>query len=373
MKYSEVGFRPLYHNFCYVPFVDSTRKMVETYPGYSDAEGVLVYGYIDRECGMTLEVLACAKNVGEGEYAFAQGSEDMRAIIRIGAVKDVEFVYLADGDDAIGEDFADKLEMIKSYDADEEVEASRFFEFLDEFRNELYPDDVMVLIIKEGLQPEGCWVRIIGLQDSCIIGSLLNEPNQDFGYHEGDTVAFFVYEDDKGNKHLVSDMNPSVRITEEDLEDGSVLKNAITIFNRERTRDHFIDVMEILRDSYVWIPCNAIISEEDQKRLEELLDSADGDVDLLVGQSFSNQDNVRLVPDILKNGESLFFPVFSSVDDMGEYGDNFSKVQKHFLDAIKMARASEKEPVGIVINAFSEPMIIEQEIYEVIEKMKSRL
>lgn len=371
MKYSETGFRPLYHNFCYFPMVETIRKIAKDYPGYDGADGVLTYGYIDRECGMTLEILACAKCTGDDTFAFANASDTVRVIMRVGAVKDVDYTYIADGEDDLSEDFAKKLEIVREYDAEDEVEKSRTFSFLDEFRHELYPDDVFVLTLKDGLQPEGCWVRIIGLEERCIMGILLNEPNQDLGYHEGDTVAFFLYEDDDGNKHLVSDMNPSIKLTAEDLEDGSMLEQAISTFNSERTKEHLIDVMIILRDSYVWIPCNAIMSENDQARILEMIESAEKGS--LVGSTFSNNDDVRMVPDILQNGDKYFFPVFSNVEAMGDYGNNFSKIQKHFLEALRMARANKKNVVGIVINAFSEPMIIDGELFDVIENMKSSL
>ena len=371
MKYSETGFRPLYHNFCIFPMEKTIRKMVKDYPGYDDADGVLTYGYIDRECGMTLEILACAKCTGDDTFAFANTINDIRVIMRVGAVKDVDFSYITDGDDELVDDFVKKLEIVKKYDAEEEVEATRSFDFLDEFRHELYPDDVFVLTLKDGLQPEGCWVRIIGIEGSCIMGTLLNEPNQNFGYHEGDTIAFFLYEDDKGNKHLVSDMNPSMKLTEEDLEDGSILEGAISTFNSERTKDHLINVMVLLRDSYVWIPCNAIMSENDQARILEMIESTEEGN--LVGSTFSNNDDVRMVPDILQKGDKYFFPVFSAVEAMGDYGNNFSKVQKHFIEALHMAKANEKEIEGIVINAFSEPMIIDAELFDIIENMKSSL
>lgn len=38
-----------------------------------------------------------------------------------------------------------------------------------------------------------------------------------------------------------------------------------------------------------------------------------------------------------------------------------------------MAKANDKELAGIVIDAFSEPMIIETTLFDIIENMKSRL
>ena len=57
-----------------------------------------------------------------------------------------------------------------------------------------------------------------------------------------------------------------------------------------------------------------------------------------------------MVPDILVNGEQFYFPVFTTAEEMGEYGKSFSKVQKHFLEAVNLARNNEKKVVGIVIN-----------------------
>ena len=44
----------------------------------------------------------------------------------------------------------------------------------------------------------------------------------------------------------------------------------------------------------------------------------------------------------------FFFPVFTSDDEMGEYGEDFSKLQRHFLEAAALARNNEKNVRGIV-------------------------
>lgn len=61
---------------------------------------------------------------------------------------------------------------------------------------------------------------------------------------------------------------------------------------------------------------------------------------------------------------------------MGEYGENFSKIQEHFLQVIALARSNKKYEgglTGIVINAFSEMFILPKELYEAVEKMVSRV
>ena len=53
---------------------------------------------------------------------------------------------------------------------------------------------------------------------------------------------------------------PDDQITAELLEDGSFLKKATEICNRNSTQLNMIKLLRILRDSYVWVPCNAILS-----------------------------------------------------------------------------------------------------------------
>ena len=168
---------------------------------------------------------------------------------------------------------------------------------------------------------------------------------------------------------------PDDAITAELLVDGSFLKKATEICNRNRTQLNMIKLMKILRDSWVWIPCNAIMSDDDYAAMEKLVKDAQekGGLDSLVGMTLSNQDNIRMVPDILQNGEDFFFPIFTTAEEMGEYGQNFSKIQKHFLEAANLARNNEKGVKGIVINAFTEPFVIPLELFEIIAGMPSAI
>ncbi len=362
MKYTETGFRPLYHKYCIFPLSETIRDVVKEYPGYDYANGVLTYGYIDRETGFRLEILCCVQYTDSDHYLLSNPSKDVRTVIQIGAVADEEYLCVGDLEDYVKEEYEEIIDMVHSYDVSEEVEESRSFKFLDEFRNELYPDDVLVLTVKEGLTPEGCWVRITDLYEECILGTLLNEPNQDFGFHEGDSIAFFLYENE-GNRCLISDMNESKKLTAEDLENGSMLCDAIKLFHERPNNGTLFHVLELLRDSYIWIPCNVIVSEKDQKNMEEAS----------IGMELQFEEDVRLIPDILMSDDDYYFPVFTSDREMGEYGQHFSKVEKHFLEAIALARANEKDIKGIVINAFTEPMVIDCELFDVIENLKSRL
>lgn len=372
MKYKDTGFRALYKNFVAFMLKDNLKQCIEGYPNADKANCILTYGYIDQEAGLTMEVLCAGKKDGDS-FAFFDASKENRVILRVGSVIDDEFYVFDDSDGSLSKKYSDKLEVVKNYEAPEEVEESRKMTFLDKLRHEYYPDDVMVYLTREGLNPEGCWVRIIGLGDHFIMGTLLNEPDQDFGYHEGEKIAFFVQKTEDDKIICFSNMTPSRKLTAEDLEDGSLLKEAVAVFNKERNEDHFLDVLEFLRDSYVWIPCNAVMSEADMARFEQAMKDAGDDLSALVGEEFTTNDEVRLIPDILQNGDDFFFPVFSSEEEMGEYGEHFSKVQKHILEVIPMARDNEKNVSGIVLNPFTEPFVLDAEIFDMVENMKTRL
>ena len=166
---------------------------------------------------------------------------------------------------------------------------------------------------------------------------------------------------------------PDDTITEELLEDGSYLKRAVGICRRNRTMMNMMKLARILRDSLVWVPCTAVFSDADneafRRSIQDTLEK--GDTDSLVGQTFTSEDEIRMVPDILQNRDDYFFPVFTTVEEMGDYGKRFSTLQCHFLEAANLARNNEKQVKGIVINAFTEPFEISVELFDVIAGMES--
>ena len=136
---------------------------------------------------------------------------------------------------------------------------------------------------------------------------------------------------------------------------------------------NLIKLSGILRDSWVWVPCNAIMTDADYDILEKMVLGAaeKGDLDSLIGQEIVNHDSIRMVPDILQNGDDFYFPVFTSEEEMGEYGNAFSKIQSHFLRAVQLAENNEKDICGIVINAFTEPFVVPREVFQAIAHMNS--
>lgn len=376
MKYSNVGFRAVYHNFCVFPLTDAIRGALEGFPGASVAEAALLYGYYDREAGITLEVLAGAIR-GEKGWRFGETAEDVRSFIRIDAVQDVDFAVLQDPDKALVKRYAKKLRILKAYDPSKEIEMSREMRFLDESRHPVYMDDVRVILEKEGLKPECCWARMTDVSERRLWAKLLNEPDQDFGIHEGEDFTFYVRKDDEtGRVTCHAQFSPFEKIDPAILEDGSLLKEAVRKFHEGDQTDGLFEILQILRDSFVWIPCNAVVGEEDQKAMEQMIEEAGDDLSSIVGKTFTSRDQIRLVPDILRNDDEFFLPAFSTEEDMGEYGEGFSKVQEHFMTAMDLARNhlhEGKELTGVVVNPFTAPFVVPKELFEAVEKMVSRV
>ena len=174
---------------------------------------------------------------------------------------------------------------------------------------------------------------------------------------------------------MTLNMNMNMDLSSEDLINGLTLRNAIHAYSQERNQEHFIDILVILQNCNVWIPCNMIMGDMDYSYMEHLVNQAlqKDDLNSLIGKEFTNKDVIRMVPDILTNDGKYFFPVFSRPDEMGKYGMQFSKVRRHFPDVITMAMNNEKDVSGIVVNAFTMPFILDRRFFEICQNMYSSL
>jgi len=196
----DANFRSLYHKLVYIRCPEIIERLagagIEIING---SDGVIAYGYIDEQCGLSFHVFGAA-SIKEG-VELIKGSKDEKAmlLLRRGSVAECNFVNL----DEVGISCAEYIPMIKmirdNYDTNNEAkENMRRMDFLDNFRNDDFPDDVAVVIFSDGLQPEQVWMRCVDVTEEMLYGTLLNEPNQDYGVHEGDKVGFVPIERNDG-------------------------------------------------------------------------------------------------------------------------------------------------------------------------------
>lgn len=152
-----------------------------------------------------------------------------------------------------------------------------------------------------------------------------------------------------------------------------MIKEAITKLKEEMNEDNFFELLFTLAQSEIIIPCNAIFSDEDMEQVKKMLEESKNDPDSIINSTFTTKNVVRMVPDILQNGDDFYFPVFTSEEELGEYGDNFSKVSHSFMTAVSYFKKSEQKLAGIVINAFTDPFVVNDNMIAVIEKINHEI
>lgn len=339
MKYSEHGFRPLYKNYCIYRLNHVIRGALSDCPGIDEADGIMVYGYVDHEAGNTLEILALTKYIDDEKYSFVKVPDEARYFLRIGPLMNDEFQFVDYGETSnLYQQFQVKVERLFVYDVNENLARTRTISFLDEFRYDKSFDDVKVILHKDGLELEGVWAKIKSLSNGIFRGILLSEPKQDFGVKAGDQIAFFMHESKDKQKSLIADLTTYQPVSAEDLADGKLLKKALLAFNQDKTnKAKLFAVVELLRDSAVYVPYNK------------------KGVDLLTNEKDSKP----------------FFPAFSDLIEMWQCEENIIKNKMHFMDAVRKAK-NNKKVAGIVINAYSDAFVVPRSMFELIEKMESR-
>ena len=371
MIIKEVGFRPLYHYVCAFELNDKLKEIIKDCPDAAKASHAVMYGYIDPEEGLMLEILGAGKQAPKYFY-FKDPYEGERITIKASDVDDVEFMFFPNLEPRFQKKFAPRIEELKKYDASEKLEETRKLGFLDKLRSPQFPDDVKVVFIKDGLKPEEVWVHIIEPGDHEIIGTLLNQPYQDYGVNKGDRIGFNVRETEKKEILCFKAFDDQPReLTREDLDNGSFLKQCVREFlkNTENT-EAFSLLLAALRSSRVLMPCDVQLSEEASAIMDKLnkegksLDDIDNEKDANIVNS-----GTQFFPLILTADKHRFVPVFTCEEEIGDHCGDSARVTMPFLHAIDMALDTGNDIEGIVVNPYTDDFILDKELFGTIRKM----
>ncbi len=211
-SFSLVGFREIYKKFIYIHCRELLDVMMS---GELDESitGVIAYCYIDRTEGLSFRPIMVAAMKADTLQVFDYPHQENTIYVLRLREDVVKMSELHDGDnhmylygvnpdkdeffdlsivDFDTESFAEIKDYTDEiYDAGEYVEELRSdkYTFLDEHRNNMFPDDVKALLIGKENGIEQVWVRLTFVtQDKEIFGELLNEPYRDYGCHEGDLI-----------------------------------------------------------------------------------------------------------------------------------------------------------------------------------------
>lgn len=197
------GFREFYHQFVYIECRDVLESLMKDFLAEDDT-GAIAYGYIDEQAGLSFRIakLVSLKN---NRLSIRDSIEKTMMIMRFGSLENARYLELSQSDIDLSQ-FEEFEKMVRDgYDtANEAKEKIRSLAFLDGSRHPEYPDDIAVILLHGDQQPEQVWVQGNYLTESEIRGTLLNEPNADFGVHMGDSIQIIPYKQDDGRIICIS-------------------------------------------------------------------------------------------------------------------------------------------------------------------------
>ena len=195
MKVYEMSFRDMNQKMVEIHGVKMVKLLEKMGLKLDHLYGALMYGYIDHNVGFTFEIMALETKKQNIEYRIVPIGVSCK-IPRF----DVQEMNIEILDNVNVDLFQDKIDIVaKTTQVSKELEELRLYKELDPSRHLEYPDDVMVYFLEEGKEPEACWIRLEGMQDGKMYGTVLTALHQDFGVKEKDTVYFGMtqMEDDK--------------------------------------------------------------------------------------------------------------------------------------------------------------------------------
>ena len=170
---------------------------------------LFAFPFVDHNEGMLFLVLATALIKKNNVKIYNRKNFELNSIIKKKSVNNNKFLYLKDV--KINKKFNLKHHLkyghdfTKTYRKNDEIEAFRKIGVIDKLRHENYPDDVLVYFLKNNLKPEAIWVRGEFLEDGYFIGTILNQPKQEFGLNYGDYVTVIIRKTDDGEIICLAD------------------------------------------------------------------------------------------------------------------------------------------------------------------------
>ena len=198
MLLKEMNFRDIVDKYLYINAAGVAQKLGSIFEVTEDATGVLCYGYIDAQAGITFEILCCAvHDVAKKTLKLLHGNGEQSAKIRLAELLEAQAAVLPSEMPRLSE-FQRKVAMVqKAYKADEATEAMRQLTSLDPARIATHPDIVTVYLVR-GDESEAVLVLLKEVREVNIIGMLLSEPETANGLHKGDEISFFLVRNEKG-------------------------------------------------------------------------------------------------------------------------------------------------------------------------------
>lgn len=198
MLLKEMNFRDIVDKYLYIEAAGVAQNLGSIFEVTEDATGVLCYGYIDAQAGISFEILCCAvHDAAKKTLKLLHGNDEKSAKIRLAELLEAQAAVLPGEMPRLSE-FQSKVATVqKTYKADEATEAMRRLTSLDPARLATHPDIVTVYLVR-GDEAEAVLVLLKEVREVNIIGTLLSEPETANGLHKGDEISFFLVRNEKG-------------------------------------------------------------------------------------------------------------------------------------------------------------------------------
>ena len=198
MLLKEMNFRDIVDKYLYIDAAGVAQNFGSIFEVTDDATGVLCYGYIDAQAGISFEILCCAVyDAAKKTLKLLHGNDEQMAKIRLAELLEAQAAVLPSEMPRLSE-FQSKVAMVqKAYKADKATEAMRKLTSLDPARLATQPDIVTVYLVR-GDEAEVAYVLLKEVREVNIIGTLLSEPQKASGLHKGDEISFFLVSNEKG-------------------------------------------------------------------------------------------------------------------------------------------------------------------------------
>lgn len=174
MLLKEMNFRDIVDKYLYIEAAGVAQKLGSIFEVTDDVTGVLCYGYIDAQAGISFEILCCAvHDTAKKTLKLLHGNDEQLAKIRLAELMEAQAAVLPSEMPRLSE-FKGKVEMVKqAYKADEATEAMRKLTSLDPARLAMHPDIVTVYLVR-GDEAEAAHVLPKEVREVNIIGTLLS-------------------------------------------------------------------------------------------------------------------------------------------------------------------------------------------------------
>ena len=205
VKLDDLNFRQYLNKFVFIQLDESIEELTSSLPDSDQCNGLLTYAYYDRDAGITFEVV-CPVDMQSERITLLSNLTDCRMLIRKDRILDSK-VLISDAQEE-RDMFDETIDFIEEfYGVSDEITFTRSFDILDELRHNTFIDDIQVYLLKEGMAEEICWFRIEDLKENCFMGTLLNEPYEDFGVHEGDLLPFVLATDQNNHTACICNLD----------------------------------------------------------------------------------------------------------------------------------------------------------------------